>query len=224
MTRPDHEIDAYLEGTLTAEQARVIDTWIAADPANAAAFLQLVLTHQTLQSLGKAEHLSQVADLPKSDALDHALLESMIEMEATAEPQAYADVAPLLKFEDASKRSEVDLAQAFADLRWAAGKAIYKLVRTPAFATVAIAAGLALAITLFLVFQGPSEPINTPAPNIAATPDQSDAVDTSVASVATLTATYNATWAPTGRASSPSHTLSPGSKLHAGDRLTLSAG
>ncbi|MFK7790973.1 MAG: FecR domain-containing protein, partial [Phycisphaeraceae bacterium] len=46
----------------------------------------------------------------------------------------------------------------------------------------------------------------------------------SVASVATLTATYNATWAPTGRASSPSHTLSPGSKLHAGDRLTLSAG
>ena len=226
MTRPDHEIDAYLEGQLTDEQARAIDAWIAADPANAAAFLHLIRTHQTLGIIGKEQTLSRQAAAVQPDQLDPITLASLAEMEAAAEPVPYQAIDQPFSFEATQKRqerSDASLIQALDDLRWASGKFASRLIRSPYGITGGIAAILILGLYLFVPF-GSSDP--TPPQDIAdntpTEPNEPGRVGPDTTNpIATLTATHNATWAE--GASAPG-SLTPGSKLHPNTRLTLTAG
>ncbi|MFK7788616.1 MAG: FecR domain-containing protein, partial [Phycisphaeraceae bacterium] len=87
----------------------------------------------------------------------------------------------------------------------------------------AVAAVAILALTIALVFQNPGTAPNTTAPNIAATPNAPGLTNPTVA---TLTATHNATWSKTTaeRASARGSHLTTGTKLHPNTRLTLTAG
>jgi len=103
---------------------------------------------------------------------------------------------------------------------------IWRRYRLPMALGGAIAAVLAIAITLIITLSGPSTDPASIADNSAIEPNDSNdsnepgpvgpALNTAVA---TLTATHNAQWD-----SQPAEDLRRGSKLHPGQRLTLTAG
>jgi len=161
MSRPDHEIDAYLEGELTREQARALEQWINAETANAAAFIQLVQTHRMLREHGQEKLLGQ--ELKQ----DHT---------STTE----ADFIALL--ETAQKNAEPGEASglytAIQDVSWAAGKVFRRAVFSTPAALGGIAALLLVGLYLVGVFDRP-----TPTEPIADQP----ATDTSVATLVSMT-------------------------------------
>jgi ferric-dicitrate binding protein FerR (iron transport regulator) len=226
MTRPDHEIDAYLEGTLTEAQARAIDAWVNADPANAAEFLHLVQTHQMLVVVGKEQRVAREAENASHEDLDPVTLHTLAQMEASADPVPFNELDTAFTFENESERKaqkSADLANTVDDLRWALGKATTRLVRSTPFITGSIAAVLLIGLLLLAPWNKttPTSNPDMPAASTQSTPRGSEPLATHTA-VATLTATHNAIWAE--GASAPGSPLRPGDALAAGQRLNLTAG
>jgi ferric-dicitrate binding protein FerR (iron transport regulator) len=231
MKRPDSEIDAFIEGQLTAEDAAVLDAWIAADPANASTFLQLIRTHQALRDIGHEARLTREAERVEADGLDLATLHVLARQEASAQEVPFASVheplANKVQEVEASRRTS-DLYVTLNDLAWASGKAGRYLLRSKAF----VAGSLAAAVLLSLLLLSPwddeaSDPITVP--EIAdASPGDTDAqaLRTAPRTVARLTASDNAVWAKQTAegASAPGSQLTIGTPLHPGTRLTLTAG
>jgi hypothetical protein len=218
MNRPDHEIDAYLEGELTAEQARALEAWINASPDNAAVFLHLVHTHQMLGTLGKEQRLASKAKEANPEDLDPVTLHALAEMEAAAEPVPFSEVEQPFSFDDVKPKHKpqksADLAHAIDDLRWALGKSSLRLIRSTPFITGSIAAILILGLYLFAPFGStdPAPPQDI-ADNTAPKPAESAQPILRDQTVATLTAEHDAIW-----------DRRPGEDLYAGQRLTLTAG
>lgn len=157
MTRPDHAIDAYLEGPLTDVQALAIDTWIAADPANASEFLYLARTHQTLGTLGNEQRVKRQAAEIKPNQLDPVTLASLAEMEAAAETELVVlDAKPTLLFRPRTDASTTKTPRRF------------EVVISKAVVYGGIAAVLVLAAMLF-VFQTDDMPSSytNPSPQVA---------------------------------------------------------
>jgi hypothetical protein len=211
MNRPVSEIDAYLEGTLTAEQAQTLEAWINASPDHAAEFLFLIQTHQTLGIIGKESQLARHAAEVKPDQLDRVTLAALADMEASAETITLP-IHDFIRFDqpeaddDAGSLSAHDLV--------AAGSYLFRHSFTPKV-VAAVAAVLIVGITLLIALSG-----DTPARPIAEDSSEPDQADRSFEPpVATLTASGNAQW--DGPASAG---LALGDTLVSGQRLTLTAG
>ncbi len=221
MTRPDREIDAYLEGQLTPEQARSLEAWICQDPANAAAFLHLVQTHQALGSLGKDNKIPRQAAEAKDDQLDPVTLASLAKMEAQAEalPLEERNTPYSLDATPQVDRTSQDasLSQALDDLRWASGKFASRLIRSPYAVASAVAAVLAIGLLVLAPWQEPTTP--EPRSITEEQPEPGPVGPALSRTVATLTAERDAQWG--GAASAAPAT---GDMLRVGDRLTLTQG
>ncbi|MBX2852378.1 MAG: FecR family protein [Phycisphaeraceae bacterium] len=220
MTRPDHEIDAFLEGQLTDEQARVLDDWIAADPANAAAFLHLSRTHQVLTVLGKENLVNRQTEQAIVDAFDMEsdldLLGSLAEMEASAETSQYP--VAISPGTGSAKDQDITLSHALSELRWVAGKSANRLLHSKPVITSAVAAVLLIALTLFLVFSGGQDkPITDP---LANTPLWDTPPQAHQPVVATLTDSVGAQW----RSYDKPVPMPMGAQLVAFERYTLTHG
>ena len=218
MNRPDHEIDAYLEGTLTAEQAPALEEWINASPENAAAFLHLARTHQMLAVVGKERRFSREAEQATTQTFDPVLLTSLAKMEAEAQTEGFRSLDQPFAFESEGKpkREDVGLAQALDDLRWAMGKVGYRLVRSKAVMTGAVAAVLLIALLLIAPWKGSTPDSSTGPFNGPIADDTPDSTTPAIILVATLTGEQNARWAGSA--------LAPGDRLQARQRLTLTQG
>ncbi|MEM9345260.1 MAG: FecR domain-containing protein [Planctomycetota bacterium] len=218
MTRPDHEIDAYLEDALTAEQAAVLEAWINASPNHAAAFLHMVRTHQVLDTIGREARLNRQAE-----EFDPLMMASLAKMEAQAERAILAEQerpADPHAVGHRSTKDDVTMRQALIDLRWAAGKVGYRLAQSKTGVTSAVAAMLLIALLLIAPWKN-----NTPAPSpghidgpIAG--DTSNIQPPKGNTVATLTAERDAVWSN----DSLERAIAPGSSLRAGQRLTITRG
>ncbi|MGB1126404.1 MAG: hypothetical protein ACPG4Q_14465, partial [Phycisphaeraceae bacterium] len=200
MNRPVSEIDAYLEGTLTAEQAQTLEAWINASPDHAAEFLFLIQTHQTLGIIGKESQLARHAAEVKPDQLDRVTLAALADMEASAETITLP-IQDFIRFDqpvpddDAGSLSAHDL--------FAAGSYLFRHSFTPKV-VAAVAAVLIVGITLLIVLSG-----DTPAPPIAEDRSEPNRADPTVEPpVATLTAEHEAVWSL-----NPGESLRPGSAL-----------
>ncbi|MBX2850363.1 MAG: FecR family protein [Phycisphaeraceae bacterium] len=133
-------------------------------------------------------------DAERAESIGHDVLAELLQLEQKA---------------DAELVHQVDRLQGHDDSPWRVGGVIRWVIDRPAVLG-GIAAVLALALMLVAVFSGPGNtPSNVPT-TATATPQNEPVV------VATLTASHNDQWAQAS--------LARGSELHAGDRLTLTAG
>ncbi|MEM6257039.1 MAG: FecR family protein [Planctomycetota bacterium] len=211
MNRPDHEIDAFLEGTLTADQARVLEAWINASHDKAAEFLHLARTHQMLDVIGKENRLNREANQTAIDAPDPVFLTSLAKMEAEAQTEYLCSPDQTLPFEtNASRRDEVTLSKAMGELCWAAGKVGYRLVRSKAVITGVAAAVILIGLLLISPWK------DSTAPGPADGPHTDNATPASTKQVAILTDQQNARWKVDG--------LKIGDQLYAGQQLELLTG
>lgn len=184
MKLPDHEIDAYLEGELSREQARALEQWINEKPDNAAAFLQIVQTHRILGEHGREQMLSLELeqDRDTTDADFIALLETA---------QANADPG------EASS-----LNTAIQDVGWAVGKVFRRAIFSTPAALSGIAALLLVGLYLTGAFDRP-----TPVEPIADLPATDSAV-------ATLVSMSDAQWqTPNNSTPTEGMPIQPGTRL-----------
>ncbi|MEO0476745.1 MAG: FecR family protein [Planctomycetota bacterium] len=213
MNRPDHEIDAYLEGELTAEQARTLEAWINASPEHAADFLHLIQTHQTLGILGKENRLARQTAEVKPNQLDPVTLAALAEMEASADTitvpaQGQSQDDRTTVNNGAGSLSANDFVKA--------GSYLLRHALTPKVIT-AFAAVLIIGLTLLIALTGN----DTPEPRTAdeaSEPGRNGPARTNI--VATLTAERDAVWSK----NSAEGASAPGSPLRAGQKLALTQG
>ena len=208
MTRPTHEIDAYLDGDPTPDQARALEDWIQSDPANAQAFLAAIRLHQ------------QIGTQLRKDRFDQAL-------RSTGQPATTKDgdaaiqaLAELARLDEEVFQSPVNFATWREEQADKAAAARRKIWQTRTIIGSAVAAALLLAATLLtIVFTGdaPEAPLVDNTPTETTEPGRVDPVlPDALQPVATLTASHNAQWAE--------RALARGSGLRPGQRLTLTAG
>ena len=70
MRRPDHTIDAYLDGQITPEEVAALEAWLAADPANAADFLAAVQLHRQVGDRLRRQSLNRSLRLVGGEGLN----------------------------------------------------------------------------------------------------------------------------------------------------------
>ncbi|MEM6506319.1 MAG: LamG-like jellyroll fold domain-containing protein [Planctomycetota bacterium] len=225
MTRPDHEINAYLEGTLTTEQAVALEAWINASPDHAAAFLHMVRTHQVLETIGDEARLNRqaeqfnpvaMASLAKMEAETTADNGDLLTDLQEAESQGKALDAIAL----ASARFPEQTEAATHGINWlAAGSYLLQHTFTPRRITaLATAAAVLLGVVITVVLlSGPGE-----VEPVAVRPGFAPATPTAdpYRVVATVTDQVNAQWVTAnGRGALPDRML-----LAINQRLTLVQG
>jgi len=199
MNEPTHEIEAYLSGEPTAEDLRVLEAWLKADPVNAKAFMQ-ALHFRELVGERIRERGNDTADV----------LAELAQLEAMAQT-----VTVPLDDGVNTKHAAVDTdANALSGHDYLAAVSYLLRHGLPARAVALAAIAAMILIALLLVAPWGDGPVDTTTP---AAPDtaQQDPPDNTT-HVATLSAQHDATWAEGA--------LAPGSQLRAGTRLTLTAG
>jgi hypothetical protein len=202
MIDPNRLIDAYLDGTLSQEQLDQLEHDLATNPKYADAFAAAMMISELLGQRFEQESITKTMQLGDGSFIGEADLQHLQDDYDHAE----ADLVTILKLD-----AEPVKTPSFTESAWAIAYGVKCLVRskpTP-FITSAIAALLLIAIWLISPFasNGPAAP---------GTEFASPPTEISKPVLATLTAQHNATWTEGA--------LAPGSPLHAGDRLTLTAG
>lgn len=206
--RPDDWINGYLNGELTAEDHRALEDWLLEDEAQIERLARAVLLDSQLRSMvisrqlqgglsvleergGSDEDLQAVDQDIMSELVDEALAQRRRrEIEEAANTTLIAD-----RGRSADKGEPLRL-----------GPALRIVAASMPVLWLGFAAVLALAVTLFFVFQAdPTSP-----QDVVETPGQ-DEPNPRV--LAALTAERGAVW-----------DQEPGEELYAGDRLTLTQG
>jgi ferric-dicitrate binding protein FerR (iron transport regulator) len=215
---PTEQLEAYFASVADAEAIRAIEAWIQADPDHAKAFFAELHFREVLglHLRGQANETSAVlAELAR------------YEDEAVAEPVSVAVVPeggrahePALS--DPSSLSTSDVIGVVGYL------ARHALDSKPArLVAMGLAAAACLALMLVLIDPFAQDPGDRLAADSIQPPlgNTEDAAPIATP-VATITAIHNAAWsnASAERASARGSSLTPGSNLHPGDRLTLTAG
>ncbi|MEM9347246.1 MAG: LamG-like jellyroll fold domain-containing protein [Planctomycetota bacterium] len=204
----------YAEDLLTDEQAVELNQRLHAEPGLLSAIAQHAELEEHMRALLDEEHAADQGDwfvlmseLRDAEQRAEALL---VEQPAKTRPKK----APRRSGEDTPSVKEV------AEVLWHLGKR--PIVWGP------LAAMLALAVTLVIVFTGrdgtpdpiAKQPDNTPSEPGRVGPEDRSPIPPSDPIVATLTAEYDAVWS----ADSAGGASAPGSPLRAGQRLTLTQG
>lgn len=210
-------IQAYLDDELNEQQLVELSDWLAQSEANRESFVQAsILDTQIHRQLLHAD-LHRFLDQVDIHGIQDALAQSpddeadALAAEIDAKPGSTAQSEP-----------ELTMSRAMGILTRAGLEISSEKLRQHA-APLALAAALALALTLFFIFQG--GPATPGQPNLAKTPEQT-VTPKQRPIVATITATHNATWMyhETEDASASGSALLPGSPLFANHRLTLLEG
>lgn len=197
----------YLDGDLAADELQAFNKLLVESTEAADLLAQLSLDEQ---------HYRATPAETQDD-----LLPELLKLEATAQPLSHDAMVADVAF-DSAERSANDYRSTLTILSdsgfwgYLAGSAL----RSKPVRWAGVAAVLLLAATLVFVFaSGPSDTPPSPelaGPSIEQGPNRSVPTPPSTATVATLTAEQNASWAEGA--------LAPGSQLRAGQRFTLTQG
>jgi len=212
----------YLHGNLPADQAQAFAQTLRDHPELAAQGLEFVeLMVQARQAFENEDAVRQALFLPS----DADVLTELVQMEATAQAEV-VDLAAQQKREQQQHDTEQDPGS-LSGHDFAAAASY--LLRHALLSRPAILAYAAAVILLAAIVLNPwSGNDSTDAPLADHTPNKPAASTESTprgSAVATLTATHNAVWAsPQAEGASAPGSLTPGSKLHPNQRLTLTAG
>ncbi|MFK7788082.1 MAG: hypothetical protein AB8C95_01145, partial [Phycisphaeraceae bacterium] len=221
-------IEAYLLGSLSDDEVASLDRVLRDDPA---ALQQLADVMQIMSLVRQdfAERESYRATHKHEPLLEDfdALMKDLSAREAAAS----AETVRISEDPIAADKKELVESISPHELGVVAGYLFRKTVSSKPFiiGNSALAAAIVLLASLFFFVDWADDV----APQVA---EQADDQPTPIAPenkitaanqvVATITATHNAKWSPTSmeRASARGSALTTGSKLHANDRLTLTAG
>jgi hypothetical protein len=209
-------LQVYFSGRATPDEIEALQDWLREDASHVDRFVDLALLDGLL-----------IEEQKNEDAA--AVLLALRDAEEQAEPD-YSAFESLVFEPEPSDPSERSLT--YTEL-WSAGSYIVsKAIRTRAVRFGAIAAVLTvfagLVIYLSFALSGDTTPTDDLADNAAAATQPEPATPLAPRldrPVATITATHNAVWAsPQTESASALGSLTPGSLLRAGDRLTLTQG
>jgi len=204
--RIDKLIDGYIDDALDDEQFETLCDWLREDAAHRQAFARRLGTHSAIAEWCTERSGSVLAT-------------------SQAEPEEAKTTSWIDELSNLNEQAE---SPATPQLTSVVGYALRKaLTSRPAYQAYAAAAVLMLAVTLFFVFTGRNDNTN-PAPDLATIPGERNNAPANPSqgpAVATLTAEHDAVWAsPQAERASARGSLTPGTKLHPNDRLTLTAG
>lgn len=210
MTFPTHiqkVIQAYYAERATDDDIVALEDWLREDDAHVRVFAEHGMVEWQL-----------LCETEKADAA--AVLSMLQEAEAQAEPDFSLLTATVFEPDESlSDNGSLTLRNLGSALRYTAGKA----VRSKAGAFASIAAIVLIGTSLAVSFLSNS-PTSISVP-VSEETSATSAAPATLKPVATLTATHNAKWAsPRAEGASAPASLSPGAKLHPGDRLTLTQG
>ncbi|MBX2852374.1 MAG: hypothetical protein KTR15_11580 [Phycisphaeraceae bacterium] len=205
MTRPTDEIDAYLDGEPTPEQARALQDWIQADKANARAFLAAVRLHQ------------QIGSQLRKDRFDQALRSTDQPATTKDGDAAIQALAELTRLNEEGLQSPVNFTTWREEKANKAAAEHRKVLLTRTLVGGAIAAVMLLGVVLAIVLLGGPDN-DQPIVETPVWPDET--TPTTLPVVATLTDAVGAQW----RSDDKPVQLPMGVQLVAHERLTLTHG
>lgn len=207
----DHQalIQAYLDDELPPQQLAELSDWLAQDESNRETFVRAsTLDTQIRRQL-------QNADLHRFlDQIDIHAIQEVIDQSPADESGAFAAVMNGHQNQEITFTSDISAGRAIGVLAHAGRQFVGQKLRQHAV-PLGLAAVIALAVTLLIVFQSNSPTPDQLTPNVAQAP--ADLINPAAPHpVATLTATHNAQWAEGASA--------PGSSLYPNQHLTLTQG
>ncbi|MFK7788497.1 MAG: LamG-like jellyroll fold domain-containing protein [Phycisphaeraceae bacterium] len=209
MTDPTRLIDRYLDGSLSAEEAKQLEHDLATNPQYADAFANAMMIDSFMADRFERDTITSAMQLGDGSFVGEDDLSHLIDdYEHAQTVMVTIDDASAseLCLEDRDKMESVSWSEAVSALSY--GLSLIVRSKPKPFIGALAAAVILLALWVINPFAGSNQPV-APAVDIAQLVTPS--VERSV--VATITATHNAVW-----------TAQPDEDLYPGDRLTLTAG
>ena len=208
MADPLALIERYVAGELTQDEWSALSQWLSSSETNRQLFLEQVDFYRVVRGvlIEEQRELAKQAEASGSGVFDPETLKALLDIQAAAED------APLVRIEPKPKTKAPRVPMA----KITPGMVMMLFPKRYVYRGLAAAILLAIALITLIQVIGPAA-----SPDLAQNPQthgttQPDTPASMPTAVATLTASHNAQWAQTS--------LARGSDLHAGERLTLTAG